>query len=122
RWLALWLAGDPGPRLAARNAGPDVLARGRSAVVAPSGRPSAYDAVARPRASRGEALARLGHPRWRPAGAVGLSRLLAPCRSRAEPAGGDRRARVSHRPPDLFLLPTRVRAAVARPGALVLQA
>ena len=74
---------------------------------------SAHDLVAGPRTPRRQAVARLGNAGRRPAGAVGVPRLSAPRRSRAEPAGGDRRARVPHRSPDLVLLPARLRAAVA---------
>ena len=69
--------------------------------------------VARPRTPRREAVARLGNARRRPAGAVGVPRLSAPRRSGIEPAGGDRRAGVPHGPPDLVLLPARLRPPVA---------
>ena len=43
---------------------------------------------------------------------MGAARLPQPRRPRPEPAGGDRRARLPHRPPDLVLLPARLRGAL----------
>ncbi len=114
RGLAPELAGDPVARLAARNPRADVLARGRAAIVAPAGRPPADHALARAGAARREAVPRLGNARRRPAGAVGAARVPAPRRPRARSPGGDRRTRVPHRPPDLVLLPARLRSEVAR--------
>ncbi len=62
----------------------------------------------------GEPWLACGHAGWRPAGAVGAPRLPPPCRPGAEPARGDRRARVAHRPPDRLVLPAGLRTAVAR--------
>ena len=72
-------------------------------------RAAADDALSRPRASRRQAVPRVGHAGRRPAGAVGAPRLPAPRRPRTEPAGGDRRARLPHRPPDLVVLSARLR-------------
>ena len=83
-------------------------------VVARAGNAAAHDALSRARAARRRAVPRLGNAGRRPAGAVGAPRVPPPRRSRDEPAGGDRRARVPHRPPDLVVLPARVRAEVAR--------
>ena len=110
-----WLYGSPvipGPRLAARNARPDVLAGGRTALVASSRRPSADDAFAGSCAPRRRALAGVGNAWRRPAGAMGVPCLPAPPRPRAEPPGGDRRSGVPHRPSDLVVLSTRLRAEV----------
>ena len=82
RRLAAQLAGDPVARMATRNARADVLARGRAAVVAAAGRAAADDALSRPRAARREAVPRVGHPRRRPAGAMGAARLPPPRRPR----------------------------------------
>ena len=105
RRLAAQLTGDPGVRLAARDASPDVLARGGPALVAAAWSPPADDALPGPGASRRQAVPRLGDPGWRPAGAVGAPRVPAACRPRDGPAGGDRRARVPHRSSRLVLLP-----------------
>ena len=59
-----------------------------------AGNAAAHDALSRPRASRRRALPRVGHARRRPAGAVGVARVPPARRSRDEPPGGDRRARV----------------------------
>ena len=61
----------------------------------------------------------VGDTRRRPAGAMGAPRPPPPRRSRHEPAGGDRRSRVPHRPSHLVVLPPRVRAEVARPRVAV---
>ena len=114
RGLAPELAGDPVAGLAARHAGADVLARGGAAVVAETGRAAANHALTRAGAPRRQAVPRLGNARRRPAGAVGAACVPPPCRPRPEPPGGDRRAGVPHRPPDLVLLPARLRAEVAR--------
>ena len=89
------------------------LEEGLPSSLAPRKRP-AHDALAGPRAPRRRAVARLRDAGRRPAGAVGAARPRAPRRSRARPAGGDRRARVAHRPPDLVVLPARVRGPLAR--------
>ena len=86
------------------------------------GLPSSLRPGARPRTTLspglalrdGQAVPRLGNARRRPAGAVGAARVPAPRRPRARSPGSDRRARVPHRPPDLVLLPARLRAEVAR--------
>jgi len=116
RRLAAELADDPGARLAARDACADDLARAGAAVLARSREAAAHDALAWARAARRRAVARVRHARRRPAGAMGAARARPPRRPRAQPAGGDRRARVAHRPPDLVLLPARRRAAVACRG------
>ena len=109
RRLAAELTRDPRARLAARHPRADVLARGGARVLAPAGRAPADDALPGARPPGRQALSRLGNSRRRPAGAVGAARLRAPRRSRPEPAGGDRRARVPHGPPDLVLLSPRLR-------------
>ena len=114
RRLAPELAGDPRARLAARDARADVLARGRTAVVARARDAAADDALARPRAPPRAAVPRVGDARRRPAGAVGAARVPPPRRPRPRPPGGDRRAGVPHRSPDLVLLPARLRRALAR--------
>ena len=119
RRLAAELARDPRARLAARHPRADVLARGGARLLAPPRRAPAHDALPGARAPRRQALSRLGHARRRPAGAVGAARLRPPRRARPEPAGGDRRARVPHGPPDLVLLSPRLRAPLGhRRGAL----
>ena len=104
RRLAAELADDPGARLAARHPRADVLARGGPAVLARAAQTAAHDALAGSRSARRRAVARLRHARRRPAGAVGAARPRASCRPWARPAGGDRRARVAHRSPDLVVL------------------
>ena len=84
------------------------------------GLPSSLRPGARPRTTLSPGLAlRDGRPYLcvgdagrRPAGAVGAPRLPAPRRPGAEPAGGDRRAGLPHRPPDLVVLPAWLRAPV----------
>src|SRR5207249_10290637 len=85
--LAVRITGDPGARLATRHTRPDVLARGGATVVASSGCASPNDTLTRPRPARGRALAGLGDPRRRPAGAVGPARLPPSPRTGTEPAG-----------------------------------
>src|SRR5205807_5344633 len=106
-------ADDPGTRVAAWDTRADVLARGGPAVVARAGQAAAHDALARARAARRRAVARLRNARRRPAGAVGTARARPSRRPQAQPAGGDRRAGVAHRPPHLVVLSARRRAAVA---------
>ena len=108
RRLAAELAGHPGARLAARHARADVLARGGAPLVAGAGNAAADDALPRARAPRRRAVPRVGNARRRPAGAVGAARVPPPRRSRHEPPGGDRRARVPHRSPHLVVLPARL--------------
>ena len=113
RRLAAELPGDPGARLAARHARADVLARARPAELAGAGEAPADDALPRARAAPGRAVPRVGHARRRHAGPVVAPRPPPPPRPRREPAGGDRRARVPHRPlPEL--VPSRGRRSRSR--------
>src|SRR4051794_12093729 len=119
--MAAEFADDPGTRLAARLPRADVLAGGRAPVLARTAQAAADDAVARARAARRRAVARLRHAGRRPAGAVGAARAPPHRRSGDEPAGGDRRARMAHGPPDRELLSARGQAALARRRVAVLR-
>ncbi len=94
----------------------------RASLVARAGKAAPDDAEPRARASRRRAVPGLGHAGRGPAGAVGVARVHPPCRPRARPAGGDRRAGVPHGPPDLVVLPARVRSQVARARVAVRRA
>ena len=114
RRLAAELADDPRARLAARDARADDLARGGPAVVA---RPRT-----RPRTTLSPGLALRGGEPWLAWGTPGGDQqeqwalhVVPPARRpRTEPAGGDRRAGVAHRPSDRLVLSARLRAALAR--------
>src|SRR4029450_229299 len=66
------------------------------------------------RAGGGGAVPGIRDARWRPARPVAAARARPPPRPRPEPAGGDRRARVPHRPLPELLLPAPGGARVAR--------
>ena len=83
-------------------------------IVATARDTAAHDALPGPGASWRRALPRVGNAGRRPAGAVGTPRIHPTRRSGDEPPGGDRRARVPLGPPHLVVLPTRLRAEVAR--------
>ena len=85
------------------------------------GLPSSLEPRKRPRTTLSPGLVLRGGEPWLAWGTPGgdqqeqwaSARSPAPRRPRARPAGGDRRARVAHRPPDLVVLSAQRRAALA---------
>src|SRR6266576_5568251 len=91
----------------ARHPRTDVLARGGVAEFARARQAPAHDALAVARVPRRRSLPRLRHARRRPAGSVVAQLLPAARRSRAGPAGRDRRAELRHEPLSELVLSAR---------------
>ena len=114
-----WLQSSPvipGPRVLPRHQGADVQPHSRLRQHPRARAPAADDAVTEPGAARRRALSRVRDAGRRPAGPVDAHLLPQPRAVRDEPAGGDRRARLPHRPFPVVVLPPRLGAALAVRG------